>query len=672
MKLLLVCALALCVGAQVMADDLIPAPFRGAPGTTFNKWTYDDPCNVYDGDWPENSWFVSHPDKLDPCLMDPCLPYFSAQLWGTNGDPCAPVWYYSIAGRYGVIDFAYGSWDINNFIHDQPSKDIWVQVTYINQSMQPVEVDYAGAGTDNVYDPCAPALWYDAQLVSSQILDDGWIHEVFCVTIRPNPDSEWFEIMFVEPVLIDQIVIETLCYPAGPIYDYGDAPDDPCTPMYPTLSSNNGARHDFTSGRPWLGPAYDGPDPEIDGQPHPSGLGDDGDEHDDEDGVTIPTLVENQLGTITVQANGGEGGAYVDVWIDFNGDMDWNDAGEKIYASGPDPDGIYNIAVTPPLGSAGTTFLRARINTTGPLPPDGPAQDGEVEDHKVIIIEPGRKWSQPPVEISEPTEPPTYYGWDEPSVYDPNFPIVADDWECTDWRPVSDVHWWGSYVGWNPAEPAPPQVVPTGFHIGIWTDVPDPDPCNPQNYSHPKKMIWEYNASMAEVNEDFDGWDTHPEHDYDMCFKYDLQLPEDDVFCQDPNRGVFWLSIAAIYDGVAPVDHVWGWKTREHFWNDDAIILQFSEVPTTGAEYEGGVPIENIEGSWDMAFELTTNPEHCCDCGDFDHNGTIDLNDVRILAKNWLWAGIPGGYNIADLNCDGKIDYEDFAIFALQWLVSCP
>jgi hypothetical protein len=58
---------------------------------------------------------------------------------------------------------------------------------------------------------------------------------------------------------------------------------------------------------------------------------------------------------------------------------------------------------------------------------------------------------------------------------------------------------------------------------------------------------------------------------------------------------------------VPPVDYVWGWKTREHFWNDDAIKLNFSEVPTIGSEYEGGEPIENIEGSWDMAFELTTH-----------------------------------------------------------------
>jgi len=381
MKLLLVFAIVLFVGAQVRADDLIEAPWRGSPGSTFSEWTYDDPCGVYLWDPPESSWFVPHPEKENPELIDPCLPYFSVQSWG-EGDPCLPDWIPAVAGRNGVLYFQYGSWDINNFIHDQPSKDIWVQITYLNGTGEPSEVDYVGAGTDNVCDPCAPPFWYDAERVSSQVINDIWIHEVFAVTIWPNPDSEWFEIAFDQPVLIDQVVIDTLCFLAGPYEDYGDAPAP-----YPTQWANNGAAHftEFCGNGPWFGPAYDAPDPEWDGQPHPSALGDDGDEHDDEDGVTIPTLIENQSGTITVQVSGG-GGAYVDVWIDWNGNMDWNDAGELIYSSGPDPDGFYNIAVTPPAGSAGTTFLRARINSTGPLPPEGPADDGEVEDHKVYII----------------------------------------------------------------------------------------------------------------------------------------------------------------------------------------------------------------------------------------------------------------------------------------------
>ena len=34
--------------------------------------------------------------------------------------------------------------------------------------------------------------------------------------------------------------------------------------------------------------------------------------------------------------------------------------------------------------------------------------------------------------------------------------IVADDWKCTDRRPVTDIHWWGSYEDWDESEAPPP------------------------------------------------------------------------------------------------------------------------------------------------------------------------------------------------------------------------
>ena len=60
--------------------------------------------------------------------------------------------------------------------------------------------------------------------------------------------------------------------------------------------------------------------------------------------------------------------------------------------------------------------------------------------------------------------------------------IVADDWFCDTPDPVTDIHWWGSFLGWtDPELPA----LPRAFHIGIWTDVPAgvTDP-----FSHPGQM----------------------------------------------------------------------------------------------------------------------------------------------------------------------------------------
>ncbi|MHC4864451.1 MAG: GEVED domain-containing protein, partial [Planctomycetota bacterium] len=166
----------------------------------------------------------------------------------------------------------------------------------------------------------------------------------------------------------------------GEALDFGDAPD----PCYPTLLANNGARHviggpyfcDLASG--------DAPDPEADGQPDPWATGDDTDGNDDEDGVSFPVLVQGQPAIVSVNVCGG--GGVVDIWIDYNGDGDWDDPGEFEF-SGYMGDGPNTVVVNPPPGSViGTTFARCRISSLDARMPTGQADDGEVEDHMVEIV----------------------------------------------------------------------------------------------------------------------------------------------------------------------------------------------------------------------------------------------------------------------------------------------
>jgi len=42
---------------------------------------------------------------------------------------------------------------------------------------------------------------------------------------------------------------------------------------------------------------------------------------------------------------------------------------------------------------------------------------------------------------------------------------------------------------------------------------------------------------------------------------------------------VYWLSIGAIYDGAPEPDFPWGWKTRPHFYHDDAVRKGFGCLP---------------------------------------------------------------------------------------------
>ncbi|MEI6914496.1 MAG: hypothetical protein WCL39_05130, partial [Armatimonadota bacterium] len=195
------------------------------------------------------------------------------------------------------------------------------------------------------------------------------------------------------------------------------------------------------------------------------------------------------------------------------------------------------------------------------------------------------KWSQPPVEL-EPASPPLYNGWNERSMFIQP-PIVADDWLCTDQRPVTDIHWWGSFIGWD--QPYPP-AMPKAFHIGIWTDVP----ATPNTPSHPGQMVWQNYCSTYEWN--FAGYDVDPRgiQPWETCFQFNQKLDPTQWFYQDPGpnlRNIYWLSIAAIYDQTT--NYLWGWKTRPKAFQDDAyriLSVQPAWPPAIGSKWVSGEP----------------------------------------------------------------------------------
>jgi hypothetical protein len=178
--------------------------------------------------------------------------------------------------------------------------------------------------------------------------------------------------------------------------------------------------------------------------------------------------------------------------------------------------------------------------------------------------------------------------------------IVADDWMCDEMYPVTDVHWWGSYPGWDEIEPPP--IAPFAFHIGIWTDVPAGEP---PSFSHPGILIWQAFVDRTDLNETYVGCDYYPDMPYDACFEYEYIIPDSIWFFQETPGTIYWLSIAAMYYDL-PVDFPWGWKTRLPHWNDDAIVILIPTAPVLFDPYIEGYPIEIQETSWDMAFELTT------------------------------------------------------------------
>ncbi len=264
-----------------------------------------------------------------------------------------------------------------------------------------------------------------------------------------------------------------------------------------------------------------------------------------------------------------------------------------------------------------------------------------------------------------------YWGTNPPGDSPLARPILSDDWVCLDERPVTDIHWWGSFKGWTGC--IPPADKPKAFRLGIWTDVPDPNRADPNNFSHPGRLIWE-NICDSYVWS-YAGYDLDPRgiEPREACFKFDQLLSQDEWFYQDPNDSnngtVYWLSIAAIYDPCkSEPNHPWGWKTRPHFYNDDAVRIADvngdSWPPTIGAVWESGEPIEYPAGtSWDMAFALTTNRKF------------FKQPYAEPLERDPNWSPVPVPVPIPvyryrlDYDRNGVIDLRDFSFFAESYLI---
>ncbi|HIE31699.1 MAG TPA: tandem-95 repeat protein [Methanosarcinales archaeon] len=182
-------------------------------------------------------------------------------------------------------------------------------------------------------------------------------------------------------------------------------------------------------------------------------------------------------------------------------------------------------------------------------------------------------------------------------------PVVADDWKCVDPRPLTDVHFWGSYIGWEAENPNPPLTLPMvrGFVIRIYEDVPagvDTD----IPWSRPGALLYE--TKLVEFEEMYVASIKHPDG-YEHKFYYSLDLPE--PFDQIEGT-IYWISIAAVMP--EEYKYPWGWETSNSHWNDDACRYW-----SDNNYWEEIAP--KMLPSWyqehyrtvDMAFELTVPSE---------------------------------------------------------------
>ena len=178
--------------------------------------------------------------------------------------------------------------------------------------------------------------------------------------------------------------------------DFGDAPDPVLSNAgeYPTLLTNDGPFHLLGSDLT-LGATVDA---ESDGMPNLAATGDDADNLPDEDGaILLSTLVVAAVDTTASAVVEASAAGMLDAWIDFNqnGVFDSSEhlgGGTSVpLVAGPN---LVNFTVpsTAVTGARaglnpGETYARLRLSSGGGLSPAGPADDGEVEDYLVTLVD---------------------------------------------------------------------------------------------------------------------------------------------------------------------------------------------------------------------------------------------------------------------------------------------
>jgi len=181
-----------------------------------------------------------------------------------------------------------------------------------------------------------------------------------------------------------------MCNSAILYLDFGDTKIS-----YGTQLNQEGARHFMLNYDPgtntnnlMLGTKVDAEDDAYNGP----AVGDDNNGIDDEDAIILPNILdEGSTYNLTADVTNTTGAdAYLNAWIDYNLDGDFDDAGEQIISEQT----VANNATTAPVSFTvptnnviGITSVRFRIcDGSGDCnTPTGPASNGEVEDYAVTL-----------------------------------------------------------------------------------------------------------------------------------------------------------------------------------------------------------------------------------------------------------------------------------------------
>ncbi len=169
-----------------------------------------------------------------------------------------------------------------------------------------------------------------------------------------------------------------------------------------------------------------------------------------------------------------------------------------------------------------------------------------------------------------PPQLPDESGWDVNATYPK---VLADDFMCGETGYIKDIHFWGSWLDGNPG-------TVNSFILSFHTDIPASQ--SPTGHSMPGELLWERVITVFTetpiIGNDLEGWydpytgdilaDNHQEY-----MQYDVCLNNQDWFPQEQGT-IYWLNVSANVEPSSDgIERLWGWKSTQDHWNDDAVYF---------------------------------------------------------------------------------------------------
>ena len=190
-----------CLVQSAVADDIRPPEWRGLPGTTVGQW---------------DEWTVNPNIPMPPC----CSQHIAPDSWvGPAYSPLSfPFAHLFDNSDLSILDDYLGRtsvavvpelgslvFDLPNYKEDNPVKKFRMQVTWLPEDGQEVDVQLGSSDTGI---EIGEGSWTRVAGPDA----NGWVTDLYSNFLFPNPTTETADLTFsVGSGHVDQVVIDTYC-----------------------------------------------------------------------------------------------------------------------------------------------------------------------------------------------------------------------------------------------------------------------------------------------------------------------------------------------------------------------------------------------------------------------------------------------------------------------------